>query len=146
MQIDNDTFFRTIAELLSRGEEVAFRLRGNSMLPLLRDGRDTVIVAPCDPQQVAPHDVLLFRHHGRYILHRLVRREGERLLLAGDGNYRTTEQCTTAEVVGRLVAVRRPSGAVLRCDSRSWRLRSRCWTALPALVRRILLAIRRRVC
>lgn len=145
MQIDNRTFFATIETILARGETAEFRLRGNSMRPLLRDGRDTVIVAPCDPQRVAPGDVLLCRHRGRHILHRLMRREGDRLLLAGDGNYRVTERCTTADVVGRLDAVRRPSGRIVRCASRGWRLRSRCWTALPALLRRLVLGILRRL-
>lgn len=76
---------------------------------------------------------------------RLMRREGDRLLLAGDGNYRVTERCTTADVVGRLDAVRRPSGRIVRCASRGWRLRSRCWTALPALLRRLVLGILRRL-
>lgn len=145
MLISNERFFEQIEILLREGEEVEILLRGNSMRPLLRDGRDVAIVAPCDPQSLQRGEVVLFRYRGRHILHRIVRRRGEQLLLAGDGNYRIVERCRLTDVVGRLVRVRRPSGVEIACTGRSWRWRSRLWLLLPPLLRRVILGIVRRL-
>lgn len=61
--------------------------------------------------------------------------------LAGDGNYRLREHCTAADIVAVLVRVVRPSGRVIDCRSRRWRWQSRCWLALPAIVRRFILRV-----
>lgn len=144
-QISNKLFFEQVEALIAEGQEAELRLRGNSMRPLLRDGRDTVIIAPTTDHELQPREVVLFRYQGRHILHRIRRRSGNNLLLAGDGNYRLTEQCTTADVVGRMVRIRRRSGRVIACNTWHWRLPSACWLLLPALLRRILLAILRRI-
>lgn len=85
--------------------------------------------------------MVLFRCCGRHILHRIVRRDGERLTLAGDGNYRITEQCTTRDVAGIAVRVIRASGRVVGCDSPGWQLRSRLWLAIPPWLRRQVLRV-----
>lgn len=145
MQIANHLFFAEIERLLTEGSEAEFRLNGNSMRPLLRNGRDVVIIAPVAAERVAEGDVVLFRYQGKHILHRIIKRSGENLLLAGDGNYCRFETATTSEVIGRLVRVRRPSGKVISCESRSWRWRSKAWLSLPAIVRRIILGLARRL-
>ncbi len=145
MRISNELFFEQIEAMLSEGKEAAFRLRGNSMRPLLRDQRDVVVVAPCDPTTLQRNDVILFRYRGRHILHRIRQCKGEELLVAGDGNYRMVEQCTRADVVGRLVRVERPSGRVIACASRLWRWQSKMWLILPSYVRRVILGIVRRL-
>ena len=61
--------------------------------------------------------------------------------LAGDGNYRITEQCTTRDVAGIAVRVIRASGRVVGCDSPGWQLRSRLWLAIPPWLRRQVLRV-----
>lgn len=141
MQLDNTTFFEEVRRQLTAGRMVVVRMKGHSMRPLLRDGRDEAILAPSTGGEVRIGDVVLFRCGRRYILHRVVRRDGERLTLAGDGNYRVSESCSTDEVIGRLIRVVRPSGRSLSCDGWCWQLQSRAWLALPALLRRYTLAL-----
>ena len=91
--LPNQLFFAEVEAMLAEGREVQIRMKGHSMRPLLRSERDQVVLTPCaDPARLQPGDVVLFRCCGRHILHRIVRRDGERLTLAGDGNYRITEQ------------------------------------------------------
>jgi len=99
------------------------------------------MIAVNSPEEVRYGDVVLFRSGGRYILHRVLRREGGILTLAGDGNYRVREQCMTDDVAGRLVRVLRPSGRCLMCEGLRWRCQSRVWLALPAIFRRYTLAL-----
>lgn len=139
--VDNRLFFAQVEAVLAEGGEVQIRMRGHSMRPWLRDGRDIAVIAPCDGEQAVRGDVVLFRYRGGHVLHRVVSRDGDRLLLAGDGNYRLREQCRAEDVCGRLVRIIRPSGRIVACDSRRWRWQSRCWTAMPALARRLLLGV-----
>ena len=138
--LPNQLFFAEVEAMLAEGREVQIRMKGHSMRPLLRSERDQVVLTPCtDPARLRPGDVVLFRCCGRHILHRIVRRDGDRLTLAGDGNYRITEQCTTRDVAGIAVRVIRASGRVVGCDSPGWRLRSRLWLAIPPWLRRQVL-------
>ena len=145
MKISNELFFEQSEQLLQEGTPAEFTLRGDSMLPLLRDGRDCVVVAPLDERPIHVGDVLLFRFRGIHLLHRVIGKEEEVYILAGDGNYLQREVCHTEDIVGRLVAVHRPSGRIIDCQSRRWRIASHAWCLLPAIVRRIILAIRRRI-
>ena len=124
--LPNQLFFAEVEAMLAEGREVQIRMKGHRMRPLLRSERDRVVLAPCtDPARLQPGDVVLFRCCGRHILHRIVRRDGERLTLAGDGNYRITEQCTTRDVIGVDKRVIRASGRTVGCDSPGWQLRAR---------------------
>ncbi len=141
MRLGNDLFFAEIERLLGEGSEVRCHIHGFSMRPLLRNGRDTVVVAPRGEAPLRVLDIVLFRYRGRHVLHRIVRIEGDRLTLAGDGNYRIREQCSAADVAGVVRRVVRPSGREIDCASRAWRRMSRCWLLLPPLVRRGILGV-----
>ena len=74
MQIDNRIFFEQIEALLGEGREVQITVRGNSMRPLLRNGRDIAVLKPCQGDECRPGDVVLFRYESRHVLHRIIRR------------------------------------------------------------------------
>ena len=145
MKISNKLFFEGVEQLLREGQEAEFILRGHSMRPLLRDNRDRVIIAPIGNEEPTVGEVYLFRYQGRHLLHRLHRIEGDTLVMRGDGNYQLEERCQTDALVARLVRVRRPSGKVINCSSRNWHCKSTIWCSLPAIVRRVILGILRRV-
>lgn len=140
--LPNQLFFEQVEAMLAEGREVQIRMKGHSMRPLLRSERDQVVLSPCtDPARLQPGDIVLFRTYGRHILHRIVRRDGDRLTLAGDGNYRITEQCTTRDVIGVATRAIRASGRTVGFDSPGWRLRSRLWLSIPPWLRRQLLRV-----
>ena len=67
---------------------------GTSMYPMLRSGRDTVILRP--PQgRLRCYDVPLYRVGEKYVLHRVIRVLPEGYLIRGD-NCLTTERCRRA--------------------------------------------------
>lgn len=131
--IPNDTFFACVEAELAEGRSVRFRLKGNSMFPLLRNGKDVVILEKCPVESLKPMDVVLFLYRGKHVLHRIIRREGERLLIQGDGSIVAKEECTVDDVVGKVVQICRPSGKVLSVDSWQWRITSRLWRGLGFL-------------
>ena len=68
-----DALMPLIRERLASGESVRFSPHGTSMLPMLKDGRDQVILSPL-PDKLKKFDLPLYqRENGQYVLHRIVK-------------------------------------------------------------------------
>ena len=135
--VANEVILEDAAALMLEGREVTLRPLGNSMLPFIRGGRDSVRLKKMPTVTVG--DMLLVRLNGpRYVLHRLIAREGERLTLMGDGNLAGTESCTTADVLGTVTAIERGRRVIKPGNGRWWR-------RIPPFFRRYILAIYRRI-
>ncbi len=142
MQLTNELFFARVEEELGEGHTVQLRIKGGSMRPLLRSDRDRVVLTPYRPgEALRCGQIVLFRYRGQHILHRIVRIEGDRLILEGDGNYRRQEHCRVADVAAVMRRVIRPDGVEISCDSGRWRRMSRAWLMWPPIVRRYILAL-----
>ena len=134
--VANEVLLEDAAALMQEGREVTIRPLGYSMLPFIRGGKDSVRMKK--QPTVAVGDMLLVRLPGpRYVLHRLIRKEGTQLTLMGDGNLRGTESCTEADVLGTVTAIERGKRVVIPGNGRWWR-------ALKPF-RRYILAIYRRI-
>ena len=72
-----------IQSALCEGKSVKLTVTGNSMYPLFRDQRDTVILSPSDSFKKG--DVVLFRRaDGRFVLHRIIKAKNGIYTFAGD--------------------------------------------------------------
>ena len=138
IQIPNDLFFSWVETEIAEGRSVQFRLKGISMYPLIRGGKDEILVSPCSSEELAPMDVVLFRYQRRHVLHRIIRREGNWLTIQGDGSYVAKETCTVDDVIGKVQAIIRPSGMVISVDSWKWKLPSYIWSKMGLLKNPIL--------
>lgn len=75
-----------ICEILAFGKSVRFSPKGISMLPMLRQGLDSVVLSPL-PEQLKRYDIPLYRRpDGSYILHRIVE-VGETYTCMGDNQF-----------------------------------------------------------
>ena len=75
-----------MCEQLAAGGTVRFSPRGVSMLPMLREGLDSVELSPV-PDRLQRFDIPLYRRRsGEYVLHRVVA-EGETYTCMGDNQY-----------------------------------------------------------
>jgi signal peptidase len=93
------------------GQAVAVRIRvnGDSMRPLIRKGRDVVTIVPMD-RSPKRGDIVLFpakRLGGDYVLHRVVRVDGARLLTRGDSCAQPDGWIDADMVWGRAARVER---------------------------------------
>lgn len=142
--IQNELFFAEVAELVATGSRVKMRARGNSMLPLIRHGKDNVTLQSVNEHSFRKGSLLLVRMPGgNYILHRLMKCRGEELLLRGDGNLSLTEKCTRSDVVAEAVEVDRGNKIIVKGSLR-WNMYHILWPRNP-FMRRIALGIYRRV-
>ena len=75
-----------IRERLEMGQSVRFSPRGTSMLPMLRQGIDSVVLSPL-PERLSKYDLPLYRRdNGQYVLHRIVA-VGETYTAVGDNQF-----------------------------------------------------------
>ena len=76
-----------VRECLTAGHRVRyFHFRGVSMLPMLREGKDSVLLSPL-PEKLRKYDVPLYRRDdGKYVLHRIVA-AGETYTCIGDNQF-----------------------------------------------------------
>ena len=126
-QIANDMFFSWVESEIEAGRAVRFRLKGHSMFPLLRNGKDVVVLQPCTYDTLKVMDVVLFRYRGKHLLHRIIRIERDTLYMQGDGVLVNEEKCTASDVVGKVCMVIRPSGVEIPTSGWRWRLPSILW-------------------
>ena len=75
-----------IRERLAQGQSVSFSPRGTSMLPMLRQGVDSVMLSPVTGR-LKKYDLPLYRRDdGQYILHRIVK-VGRTYTCIGDNQF-----------------------------------------------------------
>lgn len=134
--IPNDVLLPEVAKFLEEGREVVLSPKGNSMLPFIREGKDSVILKKLPTEEVG--DIVLAKLPGRYVLHRIVDEDSNRLTLMGDGNLRGTESCTRDDVLGSVIYIVRGGKRKVKPGKGMW------WRALMPF-RRIILGIYRRL-
>ena len=145
MRLSNDIFFAEVEELLAEGKQVTILVRGNSMRPLLRDGRDKVVLRKANAEDIRKGAVMLFRYRGSHVMHRVRKIEGDVVIFEGDGNYQQQEVVTRKDIVAVVEAVVRPSGKRIECSSCRWRFLSFMWLSQMRIERRVILGIMRRL-
>ncbi|MBR1733666.1 MAG: S24/S26 family peptidase [Alloprevotella sp.] len=143
----NHIIIPEIKKLIDEGHTVTLRVRGVSMRPFLDDGRDCVLLAPCeDKANLHRGDIVLAEVFPKqYVLHRIERIEGDRLTLRGDGNLIGREGCRTTDVIAIVTAFyRKGRKKADLTDGWKWRIYSALWPD-SFLARRILLACYRHI-
>ena len=140
--LPNDEILHALIALVDDGQRVILPVKGNSMLPFIIGGRESVEMVK--PETIAVGDVVLAWINGnRFVVHRIIRIEGDQVQLMGDGNITAEEYCTISDVKARAEYVVTPKGR-RRYLYTPQRLRfSRLWSKLLP-VRRWILAVYRR--
>lgn len=143
VQIPNAILIPEIISLMEEGHTVTLRLKGFSMRPFLENNRDKALMCKAVNPQVSD-PVLAMVSDKHYVLHRIIRIDGEQVTLRGDGNI-GTETCRLQDVKGAVIGFYRKGCTTLdRTDATKWKVYSWIWTRLFP-VRRYLLAAYRRI-
>ena len=135
-------FMPIIEERISLGHSVELAVRGVSMLPLLKEGRDSVILSPIKGE-LQRYDIPLYRrNNGRYVIHRIVG-ISDSYTMAGDNQWVLEYGIDRSQIIAVVTAVKR-NGRLIPIDGRKHRLYgkilhcTRGIRLLPARVRRKL--------
>ena len=92
----------TYDDFLKTNEEMTYRFKGVSMLPLLRQGRDLFTVRHKKPdERCRKYDVVLYHRGTDYVLHRIIKvlPEGHYVIL-GDNCVAREYGTTDDDIIG----------------------------------------------
>ena len=143
IEVANAILIPQIIKLLDEGHTATFRVKGFSMRPFLESNRDSVLLAKPDKIRVGD-PVLAEVAPKHYVLHRLIKVDGNKATLRGDGNL-GNEYCLVSDIKGVALGFYRKGRTTLdSIEGKKWKRYSYVWTRLYP-VRRYLLAIYRRL-
>ena len=127
-------------ELEEKGYLVYYNV-GDSMMPLIKEGRDLMVLnRPSRP--VRKYDAVLYkRNNGQYVMHRIIGEDKKGFILCGDNRYDKEFGIRENQILAVLTAVSR-NGKEIKSDSFIYRLYVHLWCDL-FFVRRFVLSIKR---
>lgn len=140
--LPNNVLLDEVVRLVDGGEAVTLMTKGVSMLPFIVGGRDSVVLER--RKDLYPGMIVLAHVKGeRYVLHRIIAAENDRLTLMGDGNIKGVEYCRPEDVKAVAVRIITPSGEV-DCLGPQHMRKAGIWKRLRPF-RRIILAVYKRI-
>ena len=142
MIIPNEVLLAEVADLVAEGKTVVLMTKGASMHPFIVGEKDSVRLVK--PESLEPGLIVLAEHKkDKYVLHRIVSVEGNRVVLMGDGNIKGCEICRISDIKAVAVSIIKADGTEVDSLSRKHLRRAALWLRLLPL-RRWLLAFYRR--
>ena len=117
-----------ITDAISKGKKVKLTVTGNSMYPLFRDRKDTVVLAPFS--KLKKRDVVFYkRTNGQYVLHRIIKKKGNILTFAGDNETKKEYPVNVSDCIAVMTSFERYSKES-SADDLWYRLYSFFWVAV----------------
>ena len=119
----------TFEEILAQQGVLMYTNTGDSMMPLLRQHRDVLIIRPKPEVRLSRLDVPLYkRDNGQYILHRVLWVRKQDYVICGDNQWYPERGITDRHIIGVLDAVVRDGRTIpLRATAEhphvSWKYR-----------------------
>ena len=114
-------------EQIAKHGQLIYTNVGDSMMPLLRQGKDLLIISRKPEGRLKKYDVPLYkRDSGRYVLHRILKVRRSDYILCGDNQWHRETGVTDRHVIGVLTAVVR-DGKTIPVTDRKYRLYVHLW-------------------
>ena len=134
-------------EVLARDGRLIYTNVGDSMLPLIREGRDLLVIEPVSGR-LRKYDIPLYRRDsGQYVLHRVLRVREDGYVLCGDNRWSKETGITDKHILGVLTA-RIRDGKELPMNDWRCRLYAHLWCdlfPLRAFVLKVLHVLKRKI-
>ena len=129
-----------IQERLAAGQSVKnLQFQGCSMLPMLRQGKDTVELVSL-PERLKKYDLPMYRSvGGKYVMHRVVVVKEDHYICLGDNTY-TYEKVLPEQLIALVGAFKRGDRRI-SVDAPGYRLYCRVWCFIIP-VRRFLIRVK----
>ena len=108
-----------VIKALGNGEIIISHFSGTSMYPLLKSGKDRVVIAPVDGA-LRKNDVPLYKgDNGKLVLHRIIYVKSDGYVIRGDNLYRNEYNVTDEKIVGVLKGIYK-GDKLYNCDTDFW--------------------------
>lgn len=117
----------TFEEVIERDGKLIYTNQGDSMMPLIKEGRDILIIQKVGGDRLKKYDVPLYkRDTGQYVLHRIIKVRENDYVICGDNRINLEYGITDRHIIGVLTAVIR-NGKELSVTSVKYKLYVRLW-------------------
>ncbi len=108
-----------ISEIISSGGEAPIYPNGQSMLPLIRPGKDMVTIVA--PSELKKDDIVLFvRQTGQFVLHRIVCIKKDYCNMIGDNEKAIEFKIPVSNVLAKVKSIQR-DGEIVDFDSKEYK-------------------------
>lgn len=116
----------TFEEQLEKNGRLIYTNVGDSMWPLIRQGKDLLVIEPVHGR-LRKYDVPLYkRDSGQYVLHRILEVRRDDYVICGDNRSRKEYGITDRHIIGVLTGVVR-SGKTVSVKNKWYRLYVHIW-------------------
>ena len=124
-EMNNSSF----EEILDRDGRLYYTNVGDSMMPLIKQGRDLLVIVKPNGR-LKKYDIPLYkRDNGRYVLHRILKVRENDYVICGDNRWSKETGITDRHIIGVLTAVVR-DGKEISLDTRKYRMYTVLWCGL----------------
>ena len=134
----------TFEEELQQHGQIVYRNTGVSMMPMLRQNRDLLVVKPRGAGRCKRGDVVLYKRGEDYILHRVIKVLPEGYIIWGDHNRKRDPVVYDDQILGILSSFVR-DGKEIAVDEFSYRLYSGIWTGFVIPMRSLAVWGKRKI-
>lgn len=125
-----------MGEAFALGKTFSFTPYGDSMLPTLQNGKDTITLAP--DVHYAAGDIILFRRpSGKYVLHRIVGKLRGGFMLCGDNENVIEYPIFPKDIVAKVVSAEDANGQKINLHPQKW-VRRLWYKKLKLIIKKIL--------
>ena len=119
----------TFEEIIERDGRLIYTNKGDSMMPLIKEGRDLLVIEKTNAR-LKRFDVPLYkRDTGQYVLHRIIKVRQNDYVICGDNRVNKEYGITDRHIIGVLTAVIR-NGKELSVNSTKYKAYVRLWYLL----------------
>lgn len=137
----------TFEEEISRTGKLIYTNVGDSMMPLIRQNRDLLIIEKVSGR-LKKYDVPLYkRDSGKYVLHRIIKVRKDDYVMCGDNRWQKEYGITNRHIIGVLTGVIR-DGKTISVNDKKYRLYVHLWCDffhVRALILKVKNYLKRRI-
>ena len=120
----------TFEQVIARDGRLIYTNRGDSMMPLIKQGRDLLVISKKPKRRLKEYDVPLYkRDSGQYVLHRILQVRKHDYVICGDNRWTKEYGITDRHIIGVLTAVIR-NGEEIKVTDLKYRIYVHLWCDL----------------
>ena len=137
IHIPNNIFFAEVQAQIQQGKKVKIRVRGNSMMPFIRNNDEALLIPPTPEHIKKGTPVVALTNEMGIVLHRIYHIEGNRITLLGDGNVNQFEHTSPDRIIATVSHYYRGKHTI-KINSWYMYLIGRLWMAAHPWRRKVL--------
>ena len=131
----------SIEEAAKRGHFVV-NPHGVSMWPMIRNGKDSVLIEPAEGR-LQKYDIPLYKdRRGRYVIHRIIEVTDTGYIICGDGLFEKEYDITDANILGVVAGFYRKE-KFISCTDKGYMRYVKLWVGMMFMRKPIIVVVRK---